>query len=68
MKEIEAAFNLNKIAIISSHRVNFCGFISEKNRKNGLEALDTLLKMIKKVFPDVEFVSAEDLVNLMCND
>jgi hypothetical protein len=66
--QVKAAFFWNKPAIISSHRVNFCGFISEKNRKNGLEALDTLLKMIKKEFPDVEFVSAEDLVNLMRND
>ena len=60
-KQIEAAFHMNKPANISSHRVNFCGHIDEKNRKQGLAALKQLLDKIVKRWPDVEFISAYQL-------
>ncbi|WP_421947809.1 hypothetical protein [Phaeodactylibacter xiamenensis] len=62
LKQIEAAFRWNKPAIISSHRVNFCGHIDPKNRVQGLAALRTLLKKIVERWPDVEFVSVAELV------
>jgi hypothetical protein len=65
MKEIEAAFNLNKIAIVSSHRVNFCGHIDSNNRKNGLKSLKELLIRIVKKYPDVEFMFAPEAMNLL---
>jgi len=50
MKQIETAFRWNKPAIISSHRVNFCGHIDPENRKKGLETLQRLLQeIVKKV-------------------
>jgi len=61
MKQIEAAFLWNKPAIISSHRVNFCGHIDENNRKKGLTSLKQLLDEIVKRWPDVEFMSADEL-------
>lgn len=61
MQQIKAAFKWNKPAIISSHRVNFCGYIDENNRKVGLSALQNLLNRIVKEWPDVEFMSAEEL-------
>jgi hypothetical protein len=61
MKQIEAAFRWNKPAIISSHRVNFCGHIDEDNRKKGLLSLKNLLHEIVKKWPDVEFMSADEL-------
>lgn len=61
MKQIEAAFRLNKPANISSHRVNYCGHIDEKNRKMGLDALKALLYQIVKRWPNVEFVSSDQL-------
>jgi len=36
LKGIDAAFNLKKPAIISTHRVNYMGFIDAQNRANGL--------------------------------
>lgn len=60
-KQVEAAFYWNKPAIISSHRVNFCGHIDPKNRKKGLNELKILLKRIVSKFPDVEFISSEEL-------
>ena len=61
MNQIEAAFRWNRPAIISSHRVNFCGHIDEKNRKEGLRALQQLLNRITERWPEVEFMSANNL-------
>ena len=59
LKQIETAFRWNKPAIISSHRVNFCGHIDAQNRETGLITLQTLLKKIVEKWPDVEFISAD---------
>ena len=65
LKQIEAAFFWNKPAIISSHRVNFCGHIDPKNRKKGLNALGELLQKIVQKWPDVEFMAANELGDLI---
>jgi hypothetical protein len=65
MRQIEAAFRWKKPAIISSHRVNFCGYIDPENRKKGLKSLADLLAQIKKKWPSVEFMSASELSLLM---
>ncbi len=68
LDQIEAAFRWNKPAIISSHRVNFCGYINEDNRKKGIEALNVLLKKIVEKWPNVEFMSANKLGNMIVKD
>jgi len=65
MKQIEAAFRWNRPAVISSHRVNFCGHIDEKNRDKGINALSDLLKKITHRWPEVEFMSARELGELI---
>lgn len=65
LSQIAIAFKMNKPAIISSHRVNFCGNIDEKNREKGLLDLKLLLSEIVKRWPDVEFMSSNQLGNLM---
>jgi hypothetical protein len=65
LDQIEAAFRWHKPAIISSHRVNFCGHIDEDNRKKGLGNLKLLLQQMVKKWPDVEFMSANELGELM---
>lgn len=65
LKQIEAAFRWNRPAIISSHRVNFCGHIDPNNRKKGLVALRQLLKGIVQRWPEVEFLAADELVDLI---
>ncbi len=62
LKQIEAAFFWNKPAIISSHRVNFCGNIDVKNREAGLINLKGLLCKIVDKWPEVEFISIDELV------
>jgi hypothetical protein len=67
MSQIEAAFFWKKPAIISSHRVNFGGYIDPENRKRGLAELSKLLKAIVKRWPEVEFVSSIELLNILNN-
>lgn len=65
LKQVEAAFRWNRPAIISSHRVNFCGHIDPKNREKGLNALRELLKRITDRWPEVEFMAANELGGLV---
>jgi len=65
MKQVEAAFRWNRPAVISSHRVNFCGHIDEENRRNGLSELKVLLNGITRRWPDVEFMAANELGGLL---
>jgi hypothetical protein len=59
--QIKAAFFWKKSAIISSHRVNFCGHIDPSNREKGLAQLRLLLRKIVQTWPDVEFMSIDEL-------
>jgi len=61
LQQINAAFTMGKPAIVSSHRVNFCGRIDEGNRAFGLNSLKRLLLEVKKRWPEVEFISAAEL-------
>ena len=65
LKEIEIAFRWHKPATISSHRVNYIGWLNEKNRKMGLQKLDVLLGEIIKRWPDVEFITSSELGDLI---
>ena len=68
MKQIERAFRWNKPAIISSHRVNFCGHIDPENREKGLRTLLQLLQEIVKKWPDVEFMAADEMAHCLKNE
>lgn len=65
LDQIRAAFRWHKPAIISSHRVNFCGHIDEANRRRGLSALSRLLQAIVRRWPDVQFITADELLRRM---
>lgn len=63
LDQVAAAFRWRRPAIISSHRVNFAGHIDPKNREFGLGALKRLLDGIVERWPDVQFISADLLVD-----
>ncbi len=65
MKDIDMAFRYNKPAILGPHRKNFVGGIDEKNRTMGLFALKKLLKAIVTKWPEIEFMSTDELGQLM---
>jgi hypothetical protein len=65
LRQIAAAFRWGKPAIISTHRVNFAGGISETVRDKGLSELKKLLKEIIRKWPDAEFMSSGDALDHM---
>lgn len=62
---VERAFRWNKPAIISSHRVNYCGGISPENRDNGLHMLDEFLRRVKKRWGNIEFMTSAEVGDLI---
>lgn len=65
MSEIKIAFFWGKPAVINSHRVNFIGSIFPENRDKTLKQLNRLLKEIVKTWPDVQFISSAQLLDLL---
>lgn len=65
LNRIKIAFRWQKPAIISSHRINFIGSLDEKNRSNNLILLNDLLYRIIKIWPDVEFMTSDQLGDLI---
>jgi hypothetical protein len=67
IKEISNAFFWRKPAIISSHRVNYIGFIDPANRQRNLIMLNTLLRRLTNRWPDIEFMTSDQLGNIIEN-
>lgn len=67
LNEISIAFKMKKPAIISTHRVNFVGRLNEKNRDRGLNDLSKLLNVIIKKWPDVRFMTSDQLGDFITN-
>ncbi|MDR3610693.1 MAG: hypothetical protein P4L27_09030 [Ignavibacteriaceae bacterium] len=65
LNRISVAFRWNKPAIISSHRKNYIGFINPANRDKNLQLLGTLLTNILQKWPDVEFMTSDQLGDLI---
>jgi hypothetical protein len=61
IKSIENAFFWKKPAIISSHRLNYIGSLNKRNRKENLDLLRQLLNSVIAKWPDVEFMSSDQL-------
>jgi len=68
LRDISRAFTKRQPAIISTHRVNYIGALYQSNRRNGLEKLEALLKSIIDKWPDIEFITSEELGKIVCND
>lgn len=67
MHEIGLAFRWCKPATISSHRVNYIGWLHSENRENSLRLLKDLLSRIISRWPDVEFMTSEELGKLIAS-
>jgi hypothetical protein len=67
LKDIDVAFRWGKPAVLSSHRVNFIGSIHEKNRIKGLNQLSDILHEVVVRYPEVEFVTSEQLGKIIFN-
>jgi hypothetical protein len=65
LKEMDIAFKLNKPAIISSHRINYVGFVDQNNRDINLNLFSELIDKMLKKWPDIEFMNTVELGNLI---
>jgi hypothetical protein len=65
LKSIERAFRWHKPAIVSSHRINYVGFLNPDNRDNGLKMLDNFLTEVINRWPEVEFMTSVELGDLI---
>lgn len=61
LREISNAFFWKQPAIISSHRLNYIGWLNPENRDENLRLLGNLLKNVMKKWPDVIFISSDQL-------
>lgn len=65
MMRIKASFRMKKPVIIGTHRLNYIGSIVPENRDNNLRLLKKLLVAITAEFPDVEFMTSNQLGKLI---
>lgn len=68
LKEMEVAFLWRKPATISSHRVNYIGFLHSENRERSLKKLEELLSRMLKKWPDIEFMTSSELGDLIASE
>jgi hypothetical protein len=61
LNRISIAFKMKKPAIVSSHRLNYIGYLNPKNSEVNLKRLQNLLLEIMKQWPEVQFVSTNQL-------
>jgi len=65
LSEINNAFFWKKPAIINSHRVNYVSGINAKNSGKTLKQFSELLSQILKRWPDVEFMTSDEFINVL---
>lgn len=68
LRRIKIAFRWNKPAIICSHRLNYVGTLEKKNRDTNLKLLDELLRRIINTWSDVEFMTSDELGDLIAKN
>lgn len=67
INQIQNAFFFKKPAIITSHRLNYIGVIEKQNREQNLSLLEKLLNQIIMKWPDVIFMSSDQLTDHLIN-
>jgi len=68
LAQISNAFQWNRPAIITSHRVNYIGSLDNSNREKNLDALKLLLTRVQNEWPDVEFLTSDELGDVINTD
>lgn len=65
LRQVKAAFRLGTPAIVSTHRVNYVSRMDQEHRNRNLKQLDQLLSRVCHFWPDVEFITSEELSDLI---
>ncbi len=65
--KVKLAFKFNTAATISMHRINFVGGLDTAERDKNLQKFKELINQIITAYPDVEFLSSDQLGILIDN-
>lgn len=65
MKQTDNIFNQHKIAVFSTHRINYVGGICQQNRNQNLALLDEFLQKLIGKYPEVEFFCSDKLLEVL---
>lgn len=68
LKSISNAFFWNTPAVICTHRFNYVGFINPVNREKNLPLLKKLIEKLISTWPEVEFMTSDQLGELISKD
>ena len=68
LNRIDVAFKWGKPAVISMHRLNFMGGLNENNRTNNLILFKELITKVQQKYPDVIFMSTNELGKIINNE
>lgn len=63
--QIRQAFRFNRPAVVCSHRINYVSGMSLRHRDRSLAQLDTLIRTLRIKWPGVEFLTSDELAELM---
>lgn len=64
MKQVDMAFAHRKIAVFSTHRINYVGGIDEANRSRNLVLLNHFLTTLLNKHPETVFMSSDKLIDI----
>ena len=67
-REVARAFAVGKPAVINSHRLNYISCINPDNAKKNLASLTKLLNRIVETYDDAEFISSDNLIEIMLKE
>lgn len=65
LHDIERQFKMKHPAVVSCHRLNFIGDLVPQNRDKNLSEFKHLLQTVVRCWPDVEFMSSDQLGKLL---
>lgn len=65
MKQLDDAFSNHKVAVFSTHRINYVGGLFMQNRTSTLSLLNGFLQEMLIKYPDIEFLSSDQLINVI---
>jgi hypothetical protein len=68
IERVGEAFFFNKPAIISMHRLNFIGGIDHDQRNRNLILLANFFSALLKKWPTIEFITSQQLANVISNE
>ena len=67
LRQIRKAFDTDRPAVISSHRINFSGALFPERREKTLRELGSLLERVRKEYPDVVFATSSEIAESMAD-